>query len=71
MDPMCCLMTFTGFVPAYKVDAVDATAAGDVYCGTLAASLIEGKSMKNAVQYSSAAAALCVTKTWCTTFCSF
>lgn len=53
---------YTGFVPAYKVDAVDATAAGDVYCGTLAASLIEGKTLKNAVQYSSAAAALCVTK---------
>jgi len=53
---------FTGFVPSFKVDAVDATAAGDVYCGTLAASLIEGKSMKEAVRFSSAAAALCVTK---------
>lgn len=53
---------YTGFVPAYQVDAIDATAAGDVYCGTLASSLIEGKSMKEAVRFSSAAAALCVTK---------
>lgn len=53
---------FSGFVPAFKVKAVDATAAGDVYCGSLATALMEGKSLKDAVRFSSAAAALCVTK---------
>jgi ribokinase len=53
---------FSGYVPAYKVNAVDATAAGDVYCGSLATALMEGKTLKDAVRFSSAAAALCVTK---------
>jgi ribokinase len=53
---------YSGFIPAYKVNAVDATAAGDVYCGSLATALMEGKTLKEAVQFSSAAAALCVTK---------
>jgi ribokinase len=53
---------YTGFIPAYKVDAVDATAAGDVYCGSLATALMEDKPLQEAVKFSSAAAALCVTK---------
>lgn len=53
---------FTGYVDAFPVDAVDATAAGDVYCGNLAVGLGNELSLKDAVRYSSAAAALCVTK---------
>jgi ribokinase len=53
---------YSGFIPAYKVTAVDATAAGDVYCGSLACALMEGNTLQEAVKFSSAAAALCVTK---------
>jgi len=53
---------FSGIVPAFKVNAVDATAAGDVYCGSLATALMEGRSLRESVRFSSAAAALCVTK---------
>jgi ribokinase len=53
---------YLGIVPAYKVSAIDATAAGDVYCGTLATALMEDRSLQDAVRFSSAAAALCVTK---------
>jgi ribokinase len=53
---------YSGIIPAYKVNAVDATAAGDVYCGSLATALMEGMSFKDSVRFSSAAAALCVTK---------
>lgn len=53
---------FTGHVNAFPVKAVDTTAAGDVYCGTLAACLAEGMSIQEAVRYSSAASAICVTR---------
>lgn len=57
-----CSEDFTGFVPAFKVKAIDTTAAGDVYCGSLATALMEGMPFQSAVRFSSAAAALCVTK---------
>jgi ribokinase len=41
---------------------VDATAAGDVFNGTLAVAIAEGKSLKEAVSFANAAAALSVTK---------
>jgi ribokinase len=49
-------------VPAYKVDAVDTTAAGDVYSGTLATALTENKTLHEAVTMASAAAAISVTR---------
>jgi ribokinase len=49
-------------LPAFIVEAVDTTAAGDVYCGCLAVALTEGKSIDEAVIFASAAAALSVTK---------
>lgn len=49
-------------VPAKKVKAVDTTAAGDVFCGTLVVALSEGKEVVDAVQFATAAAALAVTK---------
>jgi len=51
---------FSGLVPAFPVKAVDTTAAGDVFNGALAVGLAENKSLKYAVQYASAAAALSV-----------
>jgi ribokinase len=53
---------FKGYVDAFPVEAVDATAAGDVYCGNLAVGLSNGLPLQDAVRFSSAASALCVTK---------
>jgi len=50
------------FVPAFKVKAVDTTAAGDVYCGSLAVALVEGKSPVDAVRFAGAASAISVTR---------
>lgn len=49
-------------VEAFPVEAVDSTAAGDVYCGTLAVALSEGKSLEEAVRFASAASAISVTR---------
>jgi len=49
-------------VPAFKVKAVDTTAAGDTYCGALATALVEGQELVPAVQFASAAAAIAVTR---------
>jgi ribokinase len=49
-------------VPAFNVTAVDATAAGDVFCGALAAALVENRPLEQAVRFASAAAAICVTR---------
>jgi ribokinase len=49
-------------VPAFPVEAVDTTAAGDTYCGCLVAALAEGKRLTEAVRFAGAAAALCVQK---------
>ena len=50
------------WVAAPVVEAVDSTAAGDVFCGALAVGLSEGMSLVEAVRFASAAAALSVTK---------
>jgi len=50
------------FLPGFKVEAVDTTAAGDVYCGNLAVALVEGKSIFEAVRFASAASAISVTR---------
>ena len=49
-------------VPAYRVDAVDTTAAGDTFCGAYAVANVEGKSPKEALRFASAAAAISVTR---------
>ena len=50
------------FVPAVKVDAVDTTAAGDVFSGALLTRLSMDLPLADAVQYATCAAALSVTK---------
>jgi len=52
----------TEFVPAFKVQAVDSTAAGDVFNGTLAVALAEGQLLPAAVRFACAAAAISVTR---------
>lgn len=49
-------------VPAFKVNAVDTTGAGDAFCGSFAVAVTEGKSLKEAMLFANAAAALSVTK---------
>jgi ribokinase len=51
-----------GLVKGYKVKAVDSTAAGDVFNGTLAVALAEGKSLPEAARFANAAAAISVTR---------
>lgn len=50
------------WIPAYKVNAVDAIAGGDVFNGTLALVLAEGKSVVEAARFANAAAAVSVTR---------
>lgn len=49
-------------VPAFKVKAVDTTAAGDTFCGSLAVAIVEEKSLKDSLLFASAAAAISVTR---------
>jgi ribokinase len=50
------------FVEAVKVDAVDTTAAGDTFCGSVCVGLAEGKSVLEAVQLAARASAITVTR---------
>lgn len=49
-------------VPARKVDAVDTTAAGDVYNGALLTALTEGKSLVEAAGFATLASSISVTR---------
>jgi len=49
------------FIPTFKVNAIDTTAA-DTYCGSLAVALTEGRNWKEAIEFASAASAISVTK---------
>ena len=48
-------------VPAYRVNVVDTTAAGDAFCGALATALAQGKTIEDALTFANAAGALAVT----------
>jgi ribokinase len=50
------------FVPAVEVDAVDATAAGDAFAGSLAVGLAQGQKLLDAALFANYVAALSVTK---------
>jgi len=49
-------------IPAFKVKAVDTTAAGDVFCGALAAALTAKSTLEEAATFASAASAIAVTR---------
>lgn len=49
-------------IPGLKVKAVDATAAGDTFCGALCVALAEGKSLTEAVTFANRCAAVTVTR---------
>ncbi len=50
------------FVPAVPVRAVDATAAGDAFTGSLAVGLAQGQTLRDAARFAARVAALSVTK---------
>jgi len=50
------------FVEAFKVNAVDTTAAGDVFCGSVCVGLAEGKSILESVEMAARASAIAVTR---------
>ncbi|UKD58115.1 ribokinase [Amycolatopsis sp. FU40] len=49
-------------LPGFEVSPVDATGAGDTFCGVLAAALAEGRPLREAAERAGAAAALAVTR---------
>lgn len=49
-------------VPGRRVTAIDATAAGDAFCGALAVALAEGRSLGDAARWATAAASISVTR---------
>jgi len=52
----------TKYIPAFDVEAVDTTAAGDTFCGALVAALSRGDDLIEAVKFATAASAICVTR---------
>lgn len=50
------------FIPAYRVEAVDTTAAGDVFNGALAVALAEGRTLGAAARFAAAASSIAVTR---------
>lgn len=53
---------FSGLLPAYKVKAIDTTAAGDTFAAAFAVSYLQSKSVTSAISAAQAAAAICVTR---------
>jgi len=53
---------FTGLIEGNKVDTLDTTAAGDVFCGALTTAMSEGKAIDEAIRFANAAAAIAVTR---------
>ena len=49
-------------VPAFPINPIDTTAAGDTFCGALAVALAEGEPLVKAVRFGCAAAALAATR---------
>lgn len=49
-------------VPAFKVEAVDTTAAGDTFCGAFCVALAEGMDMRQAATFAAKASSISVTR---------
>ena len=54
--------SFTGHVPAFKVEAVDTVGAGDTFIGAFAVRVAEGADVRDAARFGCAAAAIAVTR---------
>lgn len=57
-----CAVTASELIPGFAVEAVDSTAAGDVFNGVLAVAVAEGKTLSEAAAFANAAGALSVTR---------
>jgi len=57
-----CPSVSRNILPAFKVEAVDTTGAGDAFCGALAAALAENQSLETAIRFAQADAAISVTR---------
>ena len=57
-----CNDRFEEVIPAYRVEAVDTTAAGDVFNAAVVVALSEGKDLYEAVRFANRASALSVTR---------
>lgn len=57
-----CTVNGSKHFTAYKATAVDTTAAGDVFNGTLAVAITNGESLENAINFAAAAAAISVSR---------
>ncbi len=53
---------FRKLIPSFAIEAVDSTAAGDVFNGALAVALAENRPLLDAVRFANAAAAISVTR---------
>lgn len=51
-----------GLIPAFPVQAIDTTAAGDTFNGALAVALAEGQSLKDSIFFANRAASISVTR---------
>lgn len=49
-------------IPSNKVEVVDTTGAGDTFCGALAAALVNGSVLEEAIRFANKAAAYAITK---------
>ena len=54
--------TLNEHIPAFEVETLDSTAAGDTFCGALVAQLSKGVAIVEAIRFATAAAAICVTR---------
>ncbi|HEX8918838.1 MAG TPA: PfkB family carbohydrate kinase, partial [Chloroflexota bacterium] len=50
------------FTPAFLVDSIDSTGAGDAFVGNLAVALVRGLDLAGAIRFATAGAALSVTR---------
>ncbi|MEM4397606.1 MAG: carbohydrate kinase family protein [Candidatus Woesearchaeota archaeon] len=57
-----CIKEYIKLVPSFKVNSINTTGAGDVFHAAFIKSLINGKTIEDAVKYANAAAALSTTK---------
>ncbi len=53
---------FNGLIPGYKVETVDTTAAGDVFCGAFTTAICHDQPLVDAVKFANAAGAIATTK---------
>ena len=56
-----CSSNSQGYLPAFRVDVVDTTAAGDAFCGAFAAAINEDMPLEQALRFANAAGALATT----------